>query len=292
MTIQGDFTNKPNSGCLTPEINRQMADNTARIIKKADEAVDKFIKSDEGIEKKNSLKKKIGAGILAFAGIGAAATWAIKSGKLNKIKNLFTKKASNVGEMAKKGADEATEAVHKKANEVVNSSKMKFDSIADGIKKETDNASNIKKIVSEDGKITVVSFDKVDKYGHDVKVRQTYDAKDYLPDCGKKDLVSTEKLTKVDNTTIYEFNAIEAEGAEKTLRQSTLTKIADNDSYDCEVYDRFKNQGTVYTKWKNDEIVERSYHDLAENVDYDIQKTLETRASKPSNFENLDFLHL
>lgn len=231
-------------------------------------------------EKKNG-KKLLMAG-LAGLGVAGAALLLFKGKGKKAIDSLNNVKLD-------KGV--ASLADDKKiADEIVNDSKKKFDSIADGIKKETINASNIKKVVSEDGKINVVTFDKVDKYGHDVKVRQTYDTKDYLPDCGKKDLVSTERLTKVDNTTIYEFNAVDTEGAEKTLRQSTLTKIADNDSCDCEIYDRF-NHGTVYTKWKNNKIVERSYYDLAENVD-NVQEILETSASKPSNFESLEYLHL
>ncbi len=138
MTIQGDFTNKPNSGCLTPEINRQMANNTANFIKKADEAVDKFIKSDEGIEKKNSLKKKIGAGILAFAGIGAVATWAIKSGKLNKIKNLFTKKAGNVNKAAKKTGDEIAQNIVDKS--------YKYEQAYDAILQNTEKSAKTKEI--------------------------------------------------------------------------------------------------------------------------------------------------
>ena len=93
MTIQGlSNISKPNSGCLTPEVSQQTANSLNNFVKKADETVDKFIKSEEGIAKKNSLKKKIAAGILAFCGIGAIATYAIKTGKLNKIKNLFTKR--------------------------------------------------------------------------------------------------------------------------------------------------------------------------------------------------------
>ena len=246
MTIQGDFTNKPNSGCLTPEINRQMADNTARIIKKADEAVDKFIKSDEGIEKKNSLKKKIGAGILAFAGIGAVATWAIKSGKLNKIKNLFTKKASNVGEMAKKGADEATEALEKiktkiSQGEVIDNNEFKLlknSGLAktyDWIGGSSDFSAKVK-LQTKKGDEILKTFEK----GHLKEIVQTDSS-------GKLVKKVTYGNTMVSGDGLYKFQNRVIENADGTTVKRTIGNIEGN--------------GYVYFKATDNVVAPTLYHD-------------------------------
>lgn len=93
----------PNGGCSTNEISDQLGRELDANLKKIDQTVDKFIKTEEGIAKKEKIKKALMAGILISAAtavvVGTTADL-IKSGKINKlvngVKNLFSKKSSNV----------------------------------------------------------------------------------------------------------------------------------------------------------------------------------------------------
>ena len=75
----------PNSGCSTFEVNQKMMDDTYAALKKVDETVDKFIKTEEGKAKKEKIKKNLAIGILGAVGIATTAVVLAKSGKPNKI---------------------------------------------------------------------------------------------------------------------------------------------------------------------------------------------------------------
>lgn len=98
----------PNSGCSTFEVNQKMMDDTYAALKKIDKTVDKFIKTDEGKAKKESLQKKLK---LAFGAVaaGALAVGLVRSGSINKmidaikdsklvneIKDIFSKKMTEI----------------------------------------------------------------------------------------------------------------------------------------------------------------------------------------------------
>lgn len=86
----------PNSGCSTFEVNQKMMDDTYAALKKVDETVDKFIKTEEGKAKKESLQKKLKAIFLIGLADAMIAFALLKSGKINKltdtIMELSTKK--------------------------------------------------------------------------------------------------------------------------------------------------------------------------------------------------------
>jgi len=89
MTPAGLPNVKPNSGCSTFEVNQKMMDDTKKALKKADETVDKFIKTEEGKAKKEKVKKNLAIGLLGTIGLATAGTMLIKSGKVNKLVDAF-----------------------------------------------------------------------------------------------------------------------------------------------------------------------------------------------------------
>ena len=110
MTIESpnNMPHIPNSGCSTFEANQKMMDDTYAALKKVDETVDKFIKTEEGKAKKESLQKKLK---LAFGAVaaGALAVGLVRSGSINKmidaikdsklvneIKDIFSKKMTEI----------------------------------------------------------------------------------------------------------------------------------------------------------------------------------------------------
>lgn len=93
----------PNSGCLTNEVAQEQAGKFVNALKFADKTVDNFIKTDEGIAKKNKIKKDVGIGVLSAVGVATAATLLVKSGKVDKLisgsKNVINNLMSSIGNL-------------------------------------------------------------------------------------------------------------------------------------------------------------------------------------------------
>lgn len=125
MAIQGiSASNKPTSNCSTLEKNQEMYEKLAQSYKKADQAVDSFIKNDDGHAKKEKIKKGLAAGILAAVATATVASVLIKSGKMNKlidgVKDLFSKKNSKIeNELASRAAEEAQIKAAQKAQDAL-----------------------------------------------------------------------------------------------------------------------------------------------------------------------------
>lgn len=100
----------PNGGCSTFEENKKAMDKADAVLKKVDQTVDKFIKTEEGIAKKEKIKKNLAAGILVAVGVATTTAILIKSGKIDKlvngVKKLFSKKTLDVSEAMQDGVQE------------------------------------------------------------------------------------------------------------------------------------------------------------------------------------------